>query len=63
MSIPEDLLEILVCPACRGKVELKADGGALKCVECRRVYPVRDGIPAMVVEEATVEDEKAADSA
>ncbi len=63
MSIPEDLLEILVCPACRAKVELKADGSALKCVECRRVYPVRDGIPAMVVEEATVEDEKHADSA
>ena len=63
MSIPEDLLEILVCPACRGKVELKADGSALKCAECHRVYPVRDGIPAMVVEEATIEDEKSADSA
>ena len=63
LSIEPDLLEILVCPACRGKVELRADGSALKCVECRRVYPVRDGIPAMVVEEATVEDEKPADPA
>ena len=58
MSIDPELLEILVCPACRAKVELKADGSALKCVECRRVYAIRDGIPAMIVEEATIEDEK-----
>jgi uncharacterized protein YbaR (Trm112 family) len=48
---------MLVCPACRAKVELKPDGNALKCVECKRVYPIRDGIPAMIVEEATIEDE------
>jgi uncharacterized protein YbaR (Trm112 family) len=59
LPIEPDLLEILICPACRGKVELKADGNALKCVACRRVYPIRDGIPAMVVEEATIEDEGA----
>ncbi len=58
MSIPQDLLDILVCPACKGKVELKPDGSALKCVECRRVYPVKNGIPAMVVEEAKIEDEE-----
>ncbi|MGB8506816.1 MAG: Trm112 family protein [Pyrinomonadaceae bacterium] len=58
MSIPQDLLDILVCPACKGKVELKPDESALKCVECRRVYPVKNGIPAMVVEEATIEDEE-----
>ncbi len=58
LSIPQDLLDILVCPACKGKVELKPDASALKCVECRRVYPVKNGIPAMVVEEATIEDEK-----
>ncbi|MCA1591751.1 MAG: Trm112 family protein [Acidobacteria bacterium] len=58
MSIPQDLLDILICPACQGRVELKADGSALKCVECRRVYPVKNGIPAMVVEEATIEDEE-----
>jgi len=39
-------------------VELKADGEALKCVECRRVYPIRNGIPAMIVEEAEIEDEE-----
>jgi uncharacterized protein YbaR (Trm112 family) len=55
LPIEPDLLEILICPACRGKVELKADGNALKCVACRRFFPIRDCIPAMVVEEATID--------
>ena len=58
MAISEDLLEILACPACKAKVELKADGSALKCVECKRVYPIRDDIPVMLIDEATVEDEQ-----
>jgi uncharacterized protein YbaR (Trm112 family) len=58
MAISQDLLEILACPACRGKVELKDDGGGLKCVECRRVYPIRDDIPVMLVDEAIIEDEE-----
>lgn len=57
MAISEDLLEILVCPACKSKVELKADGTSLKCVQCKRVYPVRDDIPVMLVDEATIEDD------
>jgi hypothetical protein len=57
MPISQDLLEILACPACKAKVELKPDGGALKCVECRRVYPIRDDIPVMLIDEATIEDE------
>jgi uncharacterized protein YbaR (Trm112 family) len=60
MPISEQLLEILVCPACRGKVELKPDGSALKCVECKRVYPIRDDIPVMLIDEATIEDEQPA---
>ncbi len=59
MAVSEDLLEILVCPACRAKLELKGDGSGIKCVACRRVYPIRNDIPAMIVEEATVEDEDA----
>jgi len=57
MAISQDLLEILACPACKAKVELKADGSALKCVECRRVYPIRDDIPVMLVDEAKIEDD------
>jgi uncharacterized protein YbaR (Trm112 family) len=56
MAISLDLLEILACPACKAKVELKADGSALKCVQCHRVYPIRDDIPVMLVDEAKIEN-------
>jgi len=59
MAISEDLLEILACPACKAKVELKPDGSGLKCVKCLRVYPIRDDIPVMLVDEATIEDDPA----
>jgi len=57
MAISPELLEILRCPKCKSKVELKPDGSGLKCVnhECALVYPVRDDIPVMLVDEATVE--------
>lgn len=57
MAISPELLEILVCPKCKTKVELTADGNALRCTnqECRLVYPIRDEIPVMLIEEATVE--------
>ena len=56
MPISKELLEILVCPVCKATLELKADQSGLKCVECRRVYPVRDDIPVMLVDEAKVEE-------
>jgi uncharacterized protein len=55
MPISQELLEILVCPVCKAKVVLKEDGSGLKCVECHRVYPVRDDIPVMLVDQATIE--------
>ncbi len=48
--IDPKLLEILACPAC--KTEVKLEGERLVCVQCRRRYPIRDGIPVMLVEEA-----------
>lgn len=60
MAISEQLLEILVCPQCHAKLELKAGGSGLKCVSCRRVYPIRDDIPVMLIDEATIEDEQPA---
>ena len=47
----------IVCPACHAGVELKSDGSGLKCVNCLRVYPIRDEIPVMLVDEATIEDD------
>jgi uncharacterized protein len=60
LAITPEFIETfrVVCPACRGRVELKPDSSGIKCLECRRLYPVRDGIPALVVEEATIEDEE-----
>jgi uncharacterized protein YbaR (Trm112 family) len=51
MSIPQDLLEMLICPACKGKVELQADGNSLKCLKCGRVYPIENSIPSMLIVE------------
>jgi hypothetical protein len=53
--IPQDLLDILVCPVCKKALVLKDEGQSLKCAECRRVYPVRDGIPIMLVEDAVTD--------
>ncbi|MBM3767947.1 MAG: Trm112 family protein [Acidobacteria bacterium] len=56
MAISQDLLEILVCPLCKAALELKPDNSGLKCVQCKRVYPVRDEIPVMLVDEARIEE-------
>ena len=48
--IDPTLLEILACPAC--KTAVREEGERLVCVQCERRYPVRDGIPVMLVEEA-----------
>jgi uncharacterized protein YbaR (Trm112 family) len=57
MAISQDLLEMLVCPLCKVPVKLLDDQNGLKCPSCRRVYPVRDDIPVMLVEEASVANE------
>jgi len=53
--ISQDLLDMLVCPVCKKPVVLKANGEALKCGECRRVYPIQDDIPIMLVDSATLD--------
>ena len=57
MAISQDLLDILACPVCKAKVELKSDGSGLKCVQCKRVYPIRDDIPVMLIDEAKIEED------
>jgi uncharacterized protein len=56
VAVSDRLLEILACPVCKVKVELKADGSGLKCIQCKRVYPIRDEIPVMLVDEAAIEE-------
>ncbi len=52
MAIPEELLEILACPKCKGEIHLREDGVALVCDRCRLAYPIRDQIPVMLIDEA-----------
>ncbi len=54
MSISKELLAILVCPVCKGPIHLVANGSGLKCDACKRIYPIRDDIPVMLPEEATI---------
>lgn len=52
MTLPKELLEILACPKCKGEVHLQPGGEKIICVACRLAYPVRDGIPVMLIDEA-----------
>ncbi len=54
IMISPDLLEILACPVCRKPLVLRGED-SLKCNECKRVYPIRNGIPILLEPEATIE--------
>jgi len=56
MAIHPELLEILACPVCKTPIEVVKEGAGLRCAQCKRVYPVRDDIPIMLPEEATIEE-------
>jgi uncharacterized protein YbaR (Trm112 family) len=55
MAVSPELLEILVCPDDHAPVRLVNGDSGLKCDRCGRVYPIRDDIPVMLIEEATLE--------
>ena len=48
--IDKELLDILACPACKGGVELRE--GKIVCKSCGKKYPIKDGIPIMLIDEA-----------
>ena len=56
MAISKDLLEILVCPLDKADLILLDEQKGLKCTQCKRVYPIRDDIPVMLVDEAKIEE-------
>jgi uncharacterized protein YbaR (Trm112 family) len=62
MKITEEFVEIMICPACQSKVRLSEDGAAIKCLGCRRVYPIEDDMPMMLPDKATIEDDAPGDS-
>jgi uncharacterized protein len=52
----KQLLDALRCPLpeCRKPLQLAPDENSLQCTGCRRIYPVRDGIPVLLADQATV---------
>jgi uncharacterized protein YbaR (Trm112 family) len=46
------LLEILVCPLCKGPLDYRKEAAELVCKACRLAYPIRDDIPIMLEDEA-----------
>jgi hypothetical protein len=58
MAIEQQLLDILACPVCQGDIKLTVDEKGLKCVSCSRVYPIKEDIPVMLSDEATIEPER-----
>jgi uncharacterized protein YbaR (Trm112 family) len=52
MALSKDLLDILVCPRCKGEITLLDDETGLVCPACRLKYPIRDDVPVMLVDEA-----------
>lgn len=51
MALSQQLLDLLVCPKCKGKLEASATQ-TLICHNCHLAYPVRDGVPIMLIDEA-----------
>ncbi|MBS3809490.1 MAG: Trm112 family protein [Desulfobacterales bacterium] len=52
MAISRELLDILVCPKCKGEIYLNQDKDGLICENCRLLYEIRDDIPVMLIDEA-----------
>jgi len=52
MAISKELLEILACPKCKGDVRLTETQDGLACTTCKLVYPIKDDIPVMLIDEA-----------
>jgi uncharacterized protein YbaR (Trm112 family) len=52
MTISKELLEILACPKCKGDIRLTEKEDGLICKKCKLLYPIKDGIPVMLINEA-----------
>ena len=52
MAISQDLLNVLACPKCKGEVRLTEKQDGLVCEACKLVYPIKEDIPVMLIDEA-----------
>ena len=55
MEVSPKLIEMLVCPVCKTPVKLTPDKQGLRCSSCLLIYPIRDGFPVMIKDEAHAE--------
>ncbi|MUM77335.1 Trm112 family protein [Pseudodesulfovibrio sp. F-1] len=55
MTLDKELIDILACPRCRGAVALLPAGDGLSCPACAVIYPIREGIPVMLLDQAVPE--------
>ena len=54
--VDPELLKILACPACKQPLEHIMEPESLRCAKCRKRYPVKDGIPVLLIDEAVPEE-------
>ncbi|MGD0074586.1 MAG: Trm112 family protein [Candidatus Binataceae bacterium] len=52
MALSQDLLDILACPKCKGNLQLTEKQDGLACQACKLLYPIKDDIPLMLIDEA-----------
>lgn len=52
MPIPKELIEIVACPKCKGKVTLKEDESGFVCERCKLLYPIEEGLRNFLIEDA-----------
>jgi LSD1 subclass zinc finger protein len=52
LEVSSKLIEMLVCPVCKTPVKLTSDSQGLRCASCQLIYPIRDGFPVMIKDEA-----------
>ena len=52
MALSKELLDILACPKCKGDIRLTEAGDGLICDACRLMYPIKEDIPVMLIDEA-----------
>jgi len=52
MAVSKELLDILVCPKCKGEIYLNHSGDGLICDHCKLLYEIKDDIPIMLIDEA-----------
>ena len=52
MAVSQQLLDILVCPKCKGEIHLNETQNGLVCDQCRLIYEIRDDIPIMLIDKA-----------